>query len=115
MEGEEQIETTGQSMMSSWGWVVKPAVFLILGLLVLFFAVRPLVARLTTPPSLPVQLPQDGLPVRVADYEAEIVESPEDLTVKQAVKMASQNPSTAASVIRTWIKEEQQAERMEKV
>ena len=110
-EGEEHVSTTVQSILATWGWVLKPAVFLTLGLLVLLFVVRPMIKTLTTPPPLPVPLPQAGLPATVAEYEAEIVETAED----QAIKLAAQNPSTAATVIRTWIKEEQQAERMEKV
>ena len=114
-EGEEHVSTMVQSMLATWGWVIKPAVFLTLGLLVLLFVVRPMVTTLTTPRQELVPLPQDGLPATVSEYEAEIVESPEDQTAKQAIKLAAQNPTTAATVIRTWIKEEQQAEKLDKV
>jgi len=44
------------------------------------------------------------LPATVAEYEAEITETPEE----HAIKLASDNPTTAAHVIRTWIKGEQE-------
>ncbi|MCA9471630.1 MAG: flagellar M-ring protein FliF [Nitrospirales bacterium] len=109
-EGDEHISTVVHSFLATWGGVIKPAVFLLLGLLVLLFVVRPMVTSLITPPPEPVQIPQDGLPVTVADYEAEISESPEE----SAIKLAADNPTTAAQVIRTWIKGEQE-EKMEKV
>ena len=114
-QGEEHVSTMVESIASTWGWVMKPIVFLMLGVLVLMFVIRPMVTTLTTPPSEPIPLPQDGLPATVAEYEAEIVESPEDQTAKQAIKLAAQNPTTAATVIRTWIKEEQALEKAEKV
>ncbi len=108
-EGDEHVATVVQSFLSTWGGLIKPAVFLILGLLVLLFVVRPMVTSLITPPPEPVPIPQDGLPATVADYEAEITETPEE----SAIKLASDNPTTAAQVIRTWIKGEQE-EKMEK-
>ena len=103
-EGDEHVSTMVQSFFSTWGGLIKPAVFLFLGLLVLLFVVRPMVTSLITPPPEPVQIPQDGLPATVADYEAEITETPEET----AIKLASDNPATAAHVIRTWIKGEQE-------
>jgi flagellar biosynthesis/type III secretory pathway M-ring protein FliF/YscJ len=52
-----------------------------------------------------VALPQAGLPATVTQYEAQISETPQD----QAIKLAADNPASAAQVIRTWIKEEQKA------
>ena len=109
-EGDEHEAGGVQSFLSTWGGLLKPAVFLVLGLLVLLMVVRPLVFRLTTPPPEPIHVLQDGGPVTVADYEAQITETPE----QQAVKLAAQNPSSAAYVIRSWIKDEQE-EKMEKV
>jgi flagellar biosynthesis/type III secretory pathway M-ring protein FliF/YscJ len=48
-------------------------------------------------------LPQNGLPATVTEYEAQITETPQE----QAIKLAADNPASAAQVIRTWIKEEQ--------
>lgn len=110
-DGDEHEAGGVQSFLSTWGGVLKPAVFLVLGLLVLFMVIRPLVFRLTTPPPEPIHvLKEGGGPVTVADYEAQITETPE----QQAVKLAAQNPSSAAYVIRSWIKDEQE-EKMEKV
>ena len=103
-EGDEHVATVVQSFLSTWGGLIKPAVFLALGLLVLLFVVRPMVTSLITPPAEPVQIPQDGLPATVAEYEAEITETPEE----NAIKLAADNPTTAAHVIRTWIKGEQE-------
>ncbi len=103
-EGDEHVSTMVQTFLSTWGGLIKPAVFLVLGLLVLLFVVRPMVTSLTTPPPEPVQIPQDGLPATVSDYEAEISESPEET----AIQLASDNPATAAHVIRAWIKGEQE-------
>ncbi|MGB0909397.1 MAG: flagellar basal-body MS-ring/collar protein FliF [Nitrospirales bacterium] len=108
-EGDEHVATVVQSFLTTWGGVIKPAVFLLLGLLVLLFVVRPMVTSLTTPPAEPVQIPQDGLPATVADYESEITETPEET----AIKLASDNPATAAHVIRSWLKEEK-GERVER-
>ncbi|GJL53267.1 MAG: flagellar M-ring protein [Nitrospirales bacterium] len=108
-EGDEHIAGMVHSFLSTWGGLIKPAVFLVLGLLVLLLVVRPMVTSLITPPSEPVPVPQDGLPVTVAEYEAEITETPEE----HAIKLASDNPTTAAHVIRTWIKSEQE-EKAEK-
>ena len=102
-EGDEHVESMIQSLLFTWGGFIKPLAFLALGLLVLFFVIRPMVTNLTTPPPQPVPIPHKGLPATVAEYEAQISETPED----QAVKLAAQNPSTAAFVIRSWIKEEQ--------
>jgi flagellar biosynthesis/type III secretory pathway M-ring protein FliF/YscJ len=52
-----------------------------------------------------VALPQGRLPATVTEYEAQISETPQD----QAIKLAADNPASAAQVIRTWIKEEQKA------
>jgi flagellar biosynthesis/type III secretory pathway M-ring protein FliF/YscJ len=50
-------------------------------------------------------LPKAGLPATVTEYEAQISETPQD----KAMKLAADNPATAAQVIRAWIKEEQKA------
>lgn len=106
---EGSLATAVQSFWMTWGALIKPVVFLLLGLAVLFFVIRPMVTRLTTPPPEPIALPAEGLPATVADYEAQISESPEE----QAIKLAAQNPATVAYVIRNWIREEQQ-EKAEK-
>ncbi|WP_454061240.1 flagellar basal-body MS-ring/collar protein FliF [Candidatus Nitrospira salsa] len=103
-EGDEHVATVVHSFLATWGGLIKPAVFLVLGLLVLLLVVRPMVTSLITPPSEPVPVPQVGLPATVAEYEAEITETPEE----HAIKLASDNPTTAAHVIRTWIKGEQE-------
>ena len=103
-DGDEHVATVVQSFLATWGGVIKPAVFLLLGLLVLLFVVRPMVTSLITPPVEAVPIPVDGLPARVADYQAEISETPEET----AIKMAADNPATAAFVIRSWIKGEQE-------
>ena len=109
-EGDEHVVTVVQSFLATWGGLIKPAVFLLLGLLVLLFVVRPMVTSLITPPAEPVQIPAEGLPATVAEYEAEITETPEE----HAIKLAADNPTTAAHVIRSWIKGEQE-EKGEKV
>ena len=103
-EGDEHVVTMVQSFLATWGGLIKPTVFLVLGLLVLLFVVRPMVASLITPPAEPVPIPVEGLPATVAEYEAEITETPED----HAIKLAADNPTTAATVIRSWIKGEQE-------
>ena len=103
-EGDEHVATVVQSFLATWGGLIKPAVFLLLGLLVLLFVVRPMVTSLITPPAEPVQIPAEGLPATVAEYEAEITETPEE----HAIKLAADNPTTAAHVIRSWIKGEQE-------
>ncbi|RMH36111.1 MAG: flagellar M-ring protein FliF [Nitrospirae bacterium] len=108
--GEETLGTSIQNFWTAWGPLIKPAVFLLLGLAVVLFVVRPMATRLTTPPPEPIALPADGLPTTVSEYEAQMSESPEE----QAIKLAAQNPATAAFVIRSWIKEEQQ-DKLEKV
>ncbi len=92
-----------QSFFATWGGFIKPVLFFALGVLVLWFVIRPMALNLTNPPAEPVLLPQEGLPATVAEYEAQITETPQE----QAIKLAAQNPATAAQVIRTWIKEEQ--------
>ena len=59
--------------------------------------------NLSKPTTEPVLLPQKGLPATVTEYEAQITETPQE----QAIKLAADNPASAAQVIRTWIKEEQ--------
>lgn len=108
--GEETLATSIQGFWATWGALIKPMVFLLLGLAVLLFVVRPMVTRLTTMPPEPVALPAAGLPATVSEYEAQVSESPEE----QAIKLAAQNPTTAAFVIRSWIKEEQK-DKLEKV
>ena len=73
--------------------------------MVLWFVIRPMALNLSKPSANPVALPQKGLPATVTEYEAQISETPQD----QAIKLAADNPASAAQVIRTWIKEEQKA------
>ncbi len=102
-EGEETITGMVQSFLAMWGGFLKPVLFFLLGVMVLWFVVRPLVVNLTKPAAEPVLLPQAGLPATVAEYENQITETPQE----QAIKLAADNPASAAHVIRTWIKEEQ--------
>lgn len=94
-----------EDFLITWGGYLKPLVFLLLGLSVLLFVVKPLVKNLVEPPLSPedMALPQ-GLPATVGEIEAkkEVVITPEE----QAVQLAVQNPQAAAYVIREWIKEE---------
>lgn len=103
LEGEESLTAGVQSFLASWGGFLKPILFFLLGVMVLWFVVRPIALNLTKPTARPVALPQKGLPATVTQYEAEISESPQE----QAIKLAADNPASAAQVIRTWIKEEQ--------
>ncbi|HQU28397.1 MAG TPA: hypothetical protein PKZ24_04525, partial [Nitrospirales bacterium] len=59
--------------------------------------------NLSKPMSEPTLLASEGLPATVAEVEAQISETPQEM----AIKMAAQNPASAAHVIRTWIKDEQ--------
>ncbi len=102
-EGEEGATAMVQSFFATWGGFIKPVLFFALGVLVLWFVIRPMALNLTNPQPEPVMLPQEGLPATVAEYEAQITETPQE----QAIKLAAQNPATAAQVIRAWIKEEQ--------
>jgi len=92
-----------QSFLAAWGGFLKPVLFFFLGVMVLWFVVRPMALNLTKPTAAAVVLPQKGLPATVTEYEAEISETPQE----QAIKLAADNPASAAQVIRTWIKEEQ--------
>jgi flagellar M-ring protein FliF len=103
LEGEESLTAGVQSFLASWGGFLKPVLFFFLGVMVLWFVVRPIALNLTKPTAGGVVLPQKGLPATVTQYEAEISESPQE----QAIKLAADNPASAAQVIRTWIKEEQ--------
>jgi len=102
-EGDETAGNAVEAFLHTWGGAIKPAVFLLLGLLVLLMVVRPVVTRLTVLPPEPFGEHPKGLPATVEDYEAQISISPEE----EAIKLAGENPSTAAFVIRSWIKEEQ--------
>jgi flagellar biosynthesis/type III secretory pathway M-ring protein FliF/YscJ len=72
--------------------------------MVLWFVIRPMALNLSKPSAAAVALPQASLPATVTEYEAQISETPQD----QAMKLAAENPASAAHVIRTWIKEEQE-------
>ena len=78
--------------------------FFFLGVMVLWFVIRPMALNLSKPSASVAALPQAGLPATVTEYEAQITETPQD----QAIKLAADNPASAAQVIRTWIKEEQE-------
>lgn len=103
LEGESSVTAGVQSFLASWGGFLKPLLFFVLGVLVLWLVVRPMALNLTKPAADPVLLPQKGFPATVTEYEAQITESPQE----QAIKLAADNPASAAQVIRTWIKEEQ--------
>ncbi len=106
--GEQSTITVMEDFLITWGGYLKPLVFLLLGLSVLLFVVRPLVKQLVAPPvpASATALPQ-GLPATVGELEAqEEVLSPE----QQAVQLAIQNPQAAAFVIREWIKSENETE-----
>ena len=92
-----------QSFLAAWGGFIKPVLFFLLGVMVLWFVVRPMALNLSKPSAEPVLLPQAGLPATVTEYEAQITETPQE----QAIKLAAENPASAAQVIRKWIKEEQ--------
>jgi len=109
-EGDEAAGSAVEAFLHAWGGAIKPAVFLLLGLLILLMVVRPVMTRLTVLPSEAIGESPKGLPATVEDYEAQISVSPEE----EAIKLAGENPSTAAFVIRNWIKEEQ-AERTESI
>ena len=103
-EGEEGLTAGVQSFLASWGGFLKPVLFFLLGVMVLWFVIRPMALNLSKPVVEPVALPQAGLPATVTEYETQISETPQE----QAIKLAADNPATAAQVIRTWIKEEQE-------
>lgn len=100
---DEGVSATVHSIMGTWGGFLKPVLFFMLGLMVIWFVIRPVALNLSQPLTEPVLLSQEGLPATVAEVEAQISETPQE----QAIKLASQNPASAAHVIRTWIKEEQ--------
>lgn len=104
-EGEEGMTAGVQAFLATWGGFLKPVLFFFLGVMVLWFVVRPMALNLSKPSAKAVVLPRAGLPATVTEYEAQISETPQD----QAVKLAADNPASAAQVIRTWIKEEQKA------
>jgi flagellar M-ring protein FliF len=103
-EGEEGMTAGVQAFLATWGGFLKPVLFFFLGVMVLWFVIRPMALNLSKPSAEAVVLPQKGLPATVSEYEAQITETPQD----QAMKLAADNPATAAHVIRTWIKEEQE-------
>lgn len=103
LDGEGSVTAEVQSFLAAWGGFLKPVLFFVLGVLVLWFVVRPMAMNLSKPATEPLLLPQKGLPATVTEYEAQITETPQE----QAVKLAAANPASAAQVIRTWIKEEQ--------
>jgi flagellar M-ring protein FliF len=105
LEGEDGMTAGVQAFLATWGGFLKPVLFFFLGVMVLWFVVRPMALNLSKPSAPPVALPQAGLPATVSEYEAQITVTPQD----QALKLAADNPATAAQVIRTWIKEEQKA------
>ncbi len=103
-EGEEGMTAGVQSFLSTWGGFLKPVLFFFLGVMVLWFVIRPMALNLSKPSAEAMLLPQAGLPATVTEYEAQIQETPQD----QAMKLAADNPASAAHVIRSWIKEEQE-------
>ncbi len=103
LEGEEGMTAGVQSFLATWGGFLKPILFFFLGVMVLWFVIRPMALNLSKSSASPVVLPQTGLPATVTEYEAQISVTPQD----EALKLATDNPATAAQVIRTWIKEEQ--------
>jgi flagellar M-ring protein FliF len=102
-EGEDGMTAGVQGFLATWGGFLKPVLFFFLGVMVLWFVIRPMALNLSKPSARAVALPQKGLPATVTEYEAQISETPQD----QAIKLAANNPASAAQVIRTWIKEEQ--------
>jgi len=103
-EGEEGMTAGVQAFLGTWGGFLKPVLFFFLGVLVLWFVIRPMALNLSKPSAAAVLLPQSGLPATVTEYEAQITETPQE----KAMKLAADNPASAAHVIRTWIKEEQE-------
>ncbi len=103
-EGEEGMTAGLQGFLATWGGFIKPVLFFFLGVMVLWFVIRPMALNLSKPSAAVVALPQGGLPATVTEYEAQITETPQE----QAIKLAADNPASAAQVIRTWIKEEQE-------
>ena len=103
LEGEEGMTAGVQAFLATWGGFLKPVLFFFLSVMVLWFVIRPMALNLSKSSAPPVVLPQAGLPATVTEYEAELSVTPQD----EALKLAADNPATAAQVIRTWIKEEQ--------
>jgi flagellar M-ring protein FliF len=103
LEGEDSMTAGVQSFLADWGGFLKPVLFFVLGVLVLWFVVRPMALNLSKPTAEPLLLPKKGLPATVTEYQSQISETPQE----QAIKLAADNPASAAQVIRTWIKEEQ--------
>jgi len=101
--GEEGMPGNVHAFLATWGGFLKPILFFVLGLLVIWFVIRPVALNLSKPLAEPALLVSDGLPATVAEVEAQIRETPQEM----AIKLAAQNPASAAHVIRTWIKEEQ--------
>jgi flagellar M-ring protein FliF len=101
---EDGVSGTVHSFLATWGGLVKPLLFFVLGLLVIWFVIRPVALNLSKPLQEPSLLAQEGLPATVAEVEAQISETPQET----AIKLASQNPASAAHVIRTWIRAEQE-------
>ncbi len=103
-EGEEGMTAGIQAFVATWGGFLKPVLFFFLGVMVLLLVVKPMALNLSKPSAPAVALPQASLPATVTEYEAQITESPQET----AIKLAADNPASAAQVIRTWIKEEQE-------
>ncbi len=70
LEGEESLTAGVQSFLATWGGFLKPVLFFFLGVMVLWFVVRPMALNLTKPTAAAVVLPQKGLPATVTEYEA---------------------------------------------
>jgi len=102
-EGEDGVMASMQGMVATWGGFLKPVLFFLLGVMILWFVVRPVALNLSKPIEEVAMPPQGGLPATVMDYEAQITETPQE----QAIKLAADNPTVAAQVIRTWIKHDQ--------
>jgi len=108
VEGEEQTSLgLVEEFIMAWGGHIKPLVLLLLGLVIVFVVVKPLVKNIVEPPIVQTALTAQGLPATVGELEAqEEVVTPE----QQALQLAIQNPQAAAFVIREWMKEESEAE-----
>ena len=102
-DAEDGMMAGMQGVFATWGGFLKPVLFFLLGVMVLWFVVRPMALNLSKPFVEAALPPQGGLPATVMEYEAQISETPQE----QAIKLAADNPSVAAQVIRTWIKNDQ--------